>query len=170
MNKKIFGRKLSRSRPAREALFATLARSIILNGKMDTTRAKAKAVQPDLEKYVTVAKKGELAGKRRIMASLDNQRDALDALYTKVVPSFTTKTSGYTRIVSLPRRKGDNAQMVRIEWTEKMIEVKKVEKAAKKHISKEKKVKGPKTTASKAKPVKKEVKKSVKKGAKKTSA
>lgn len=139
MNKKIFGRKLSRSRPAREALFATLARSIILNGKMDTTRAKAKAVQPDLEKFVTVAKKGELAGKRRIMASLDNAHDALETLYTKVVPSFTAKTSGYTRIVSLPRRKGDNAQMVRIEWTEKMIEVKKTVVAPKKHVSKIKK-------------------------------
>lgn len=159
MNKKIFGRKLSRSRPAREALFATLARSIILNGKMDTTRAKAKAVQPDLEKFVTVAKKGELAGKRRIMASLDNQRDALDALYAKVVPSFTTKTSGYTRIVSLPRRKGDNAQMVRIEWTEKMIEVKKTVKAPAKHVSKIKKA----AKVEKKVPAKKTVKKVTKK-------
>lgn len=121
MNKKVFGRKLSRSRPAREALFATLARSIILNGKMETTKAKAKAVQPDLEKFVTVAKKGGLAGMRRVLASLDNQRDAVDALYQKVAPSFITRTSGFTRIISLPRRKGDNAEMVRIEWTEKMV-------------------------------------------------
>lgn len=121
MNKKVFGRKLSRSRPAREALFATLARSIILNGKMETTKAKAKAVQGDLEKFVTVAKKGGLAGWRRVLASLDNQRDAVDALYQKVAPSFTTRISGFTRIISLPRRKGDNAEMVRIEWTDKMV-------------------------------------------------
>ena len=140
MIKKVFGRKLSRSRPAREALFATLARSVILNGKMETTKAKAKAVQGDLEKFVTVAKKGGLAGMRRVLASLDNQRDAVDALYQKVAPSFIKRTSGYTRIIALPRRKGDNAEMARIEWTEKMIEVKKEVVAPKKHASKIKKV------------------------------
>ncbi|HKC04876.1 MAG TPA: 50S ribosomal protein L17 [Patescibacteria group bacterium] len=167
MIKKVFGKKLSRSRPAREALFATLARSIILNGKMETTKAKAKAVQSDLEKFVTVAKKGGLAGMRRVMASLDNQRDAVDALYKKVAPSFTTRTSGFTRIISLPRRKGDNAEMVRIEWTDKMIEVKKEVIKPKKHISKIKAVKGPAKTAPKVKTEKKEVKKLVKKVSKK---
>ena len=167
MNKKIFGRKLSRSRPAREALFATLARSIILNGKMVTTKAKAKAVQPDLEKFVTVAKKGGLAGMRRVLASLDNQRDAVDALYQKVAPSFATRTSGYTRIISLPRRKGDNAEMVRIEWTDKMIEVKKEVVAPKKHVSKIKVVKGPAKTEKKEVKAKTEKVKVVKKGAKK---
>jgi len=167
MNKKVFGRKLSRSRPAREALFATLARSIILNGKMETTKAKAKAVQPDLEKFITVAKKGGLAGWRRVLASLDNQRDAVDALYQKVAPSFTKRTSGFTRIISLPRRKGDNAEMARIEWTEKMIEVKKEVMKPKKHVSKTKKVKGPATTAPKeAKIEKKAIKKTAKRGKK----
>lgn len=141
MNKKVFGRKLSRSRSAREALFASLARGLILNGKMETTRAKAKAVQGYLEKFVTSAKKGDLSGKRRNLASLDNARDALDALYQKVAPSFSGRTSGFTRIISLPTRRGDNAQMVRIEWTEKMIEVKKEVKAPKKHVSKISKVK-----------------------------
>lgn len=49
MNKKVFGRKLSRSRPAREALFAQLTRALILNGKIVTTKAKAKAIQGDVE-------------------------------------------------------------------------------------------------------------------------
>ncbi len=77
MNKKVFGRKLSRSRPAREALFASLARAMILNGKIETTRAKAKAVLGFVEKMVTTAKKGGLSGQRRILADLDNKRDAL---------------------------------------------------------------------------------------------
>jgi len=165
MNKKIFGRKLSRSRPAREALFATLMRSMILNGKMETTEAKAKAVQGTLEKFVTTAKKGELSGRRKILAYLDNANDALNGLYEKVAPSFTKKTSGFTRLISLPRRRGDNAKMVRIEWTEKMIEVKKEVRAPKKHVTRVKKAKVEKKPAVKI--AKKVVKKTVKKATKK---
>ncbi len=140
MNKKVFGRKLSRSRPAREALFATLMRSLILNGKIETTKAKAKAVRGEVEKYITLAKRESLSGRRKIYASLDNANDALDALYKKIVPSFSSKTSGYTRLVSLPNRKGDNAEMVRMEWTEKMIELPEVKKTKKVKIKTEKSV------------------------------
>lgn len=128
MNKKVFGRKLSRSRPAREALFASLIRSLIINGKIETTKAKAKAVQGQVEKFVTLAKKANLADRRRILATLDNADDALKALYKKVVPAFPTRTSGFTRIISLPNRHGDNAQMARMEWTEKMEEPKEAKK------------------------------------------
>jgi large subunit ribosomal protein L17 len=120
MNKKVFGRKLSRSRPARESLFATLAKSMIINGKMVTTRAKAKAVQADVEKMVTLAKKGDIAARRNILGKLDNQREAAEILFQKVAKAFPTKNSGFTRIISLPRRVGDNAKMVRMEWTEKV--------------------------------------------------
>ena len=126
MNKKVFGRKLSRSRPAREALFASLTQSLILNGKIVTTRAKAKAVQGSVEKAVTSAKTGTLAARRNVMGSLDNAREATDILFQRVVKAFDKKTSGFTRITSLPNRTGDNAQMVRMEWTEKVeIESKK---------------------------------------------
>jgi large subunit ribosomal protein L17 len=118
MNKKVFGRKLSRSRPAREALFASMARSVILNGKIITTRAKAKAVQGNLEKMVTMAKKGDLASRRRLLAKLDNAKDALEALFSKVTPALSQKTSGYIKLTTLPPRRGDNARMVRMEWTE----------------------------------------------------
>jgi large subunit ribosomal protein L17 len=145
MNKKVFGRKLSRSRPAREALFASLIRSLIINGKIETTKAKAKAVQGQVEKFVTLAKKGSLADRRRILSTLDNADDALKALYNKVVPAFPTRTSGYTRIISLPNRHGDNAQMARMEWTEKMEEPK-VEKKEKAPKAKPEKAKAKKKT------------------------
>jgi large subunit ribosomal protein L17 len=129
MKKKVFGRKLGRSRPAREALFASLARSMILNGKIVTTKAKAKAVQVNLEKFVRLAKTGEIASLRRVLADLDNARDAMSVLTSKIVPVFTKKISGFTRIISLPARKGDGSQMVRIEWTEKIVEEDKKAKA-----------------------------------------
>ena len=153
MNKKVFGRKLSRSRPAREALFASLTQSLILNGKIVTTRAKAKAVQGSVEKMVTLAKSGSLAARRNVMGALDNARGATDILFQRVAKAFASKTSGFTRIVSLPNRTGDNAQMVRMEWTErvevneKKLEVsKKTEKTKAKEVKKEtKKLEKPKT-------------------------
>lgn len=130
MNKRVFGRKLSRSRPAREALFASLTQALIINGKIVTTRAKAKAVTGSVEKMVTMAKTGTIAARRKVMSNLDNKRTATDILFQNVVKAFSTKTSGFTRIISLPRRVGDNAQMVRMEWTEK-IEVPQVSKVSK---------------------------------------
>jgi large subunit ribosomal protein L17 len=137
MNKKVFGRKLSRSRPAREALFAALIRSMILNGKINTTMAKAKAIQGDLEHIITLAKKADLTSRRKALAYLDNARSVSDLLFQQVGTFFKNRTSGFTRITSLPQRRGDNAKMARIEWTEKVVlsdkklEVSKKEKKAK---------------------------------------
>jgi large subunit ribosomal protein L17 len=151
MNKKVFGRKLGRSRPAREALFSTLIRSMILNGKIETTMAKAKAIQGDLEHMITLAKKADLSSRRRALAYLDNARTVSDLLFTQVGPFFKTRQSGFTRITSLPERRGDNAKMARIEWTEKVVLKAKEKPVVTK--SKEKEVK----------PAKKEVKKTTKK-------
>ncbi len=139
MNKKVFGRKLSRSRPAREALFATLVRSMIISGKIKTTMAKAKAIQGDLEHMITLAKKADIASRRKALAYLDNDRKISDLLFQQVGTFFKTRTSGFTRITSLPQRRGDNAKMARIEWTEKVelkakepkVKVKKAEKTEK---------------------------------------
>ncbi len=120
MNKKVFGRKLSRSRPAREALFSTLIRAMILNGKMVTTYAKAKAVQGDLEHMITLAKKGDLNSQKRALAYLDNAKEVTELLFKQIGPFFAGRQSGFTRIINLPRRRGDNAKMVRVEWTEKV--------------------------------------------------
>lgn len=140
MNKKVFGRKLSRSRPAREALFATLVRSMIISGKIKTTMAKAKAIQGDLEHMITLAKKADIASRRKALAYLDNDRKISDLLFQQVGTFFKTRTSGFTRITSLPQRRGDNAKMARIEWTEK-VELKAKEPKVKKAEKTEKVVK-----------------------------
>lgn len=148
MNKKVFGRKLSRSRPAREALFSALSRAMILSGKIVTTHAKAKAIQGEVEKFVTLAKKGDLSSRRRALSRLDNARDALDALFANVASAFAERQSGFTRIISLPRRTGDNAKMVRMEWTEK-IALSDKSLAVSKKDKKEKSVKSESKTKSK---------------------
>lgn len=159
MNKKVFGRKLSRSRPAREALFASLTRSLILNGKIETTKAKAKAVIGSAEKMVTLAKKGGVTERRMVLARLDNKKDAVERLFGDIAKAFSDRNSGFLRIISLPRRCGDNAEMARLEWTEKVEVTEKIveKKAEKKAETKAKKE--PKTKAETKKTVKKEVKK-----------
>ena len=61
-----------------------------------------------------------ISSRRKVMSNLDNAREATDILFQKVAKAFSAKNSGFTRIISLPRRVGDNAQMVRMEWTEKV--------------------------------------------------
>lgn len=147
MNKKVFGRKLSRSRPAREALFTSLAKALIINGKIVTTRAKAKAVTPDVEKMVTLARKSGITSRRKVMSMLDNSREEVNILFADIAKAFSERASGFTRIISLPKRRGDNAQMVRLEWTEKIenanqkLETSK--KSSEKEVKTEKKVNKP---------------------------
>ncbi|MEK7470573.1 MAG: 50S ribosomal protein L17 [Patescibacteria group bacterium] len=139
MIKKVFGRKLSRSRPAREALFSTLVASLISVGKIKTTKAKAKAVQGEAEKMITLAKKGTLSARRMALSRLDNSKEATHTLFHKVVGAFSNRNSGYTRITPAPSRKGDNAQMVTLSWTEKIdMTEKKVEKVKKPKVQKAK--------------------------------
>lgn len=160
MNKKVFGRKLGRSRPAREALFSTLIKSMIVSGKMVTTMAKAKAIQGDLEHMITLAKKDDIASRRRALSFLDNQKEATDLLFQQVGPNFASRQSGFTRIISLPARKGDNSKMARIEWTEKVTFKVKEPKVKAKKVEEKKTIKIEKT-------VKKTIKKTIKKTTKK---
>ncbi len=150
MNKKVFGRKLSRSRPAREALFASLIRGMILNGKIITTRAKAKAIIGDLDQMVTLAKKADIASRRRALAYLDNGKEITGILFNQIAPFFASRTSGFTRLINLPERKGDNAKMVRMEWTEQ-VEIKDKSKKVKSDESKKEVKKVKKSENKKAK-------------------
>lgn len=154
MNKKVFGRKLSRSRPAREALFASLAQALVKNGKIETTRAKAKAVIPSVEKMVTLAKKGGIPARRKVLSQLDGSREVTDILFSSVAKAFSERQSGFTRLISLPRRHGDNAEMVRLEWTEKIESSSKnleTSKTTDKKDEKEKGKKSDKTVVAKSK-------------------
>jgi len=149
MRKKVFGRHLSRGRKAREALFRSLIRALVLNGKIVTTKAKAKAIVPLAESLVVSAKEGSIASRRRVLAALANDREVTDILFSRVAPAFTKRTGGFTKIILLPPRRGDAAEIVTLEWVEKIViaEPKKEEKTKKE----EKKTTKTKKTASKSK-------------------
>lgn len=121
MNKHVFGKKLSRERSSRELLFVSLIESLVLNNKINTTKAKAKAVIGLIDRLVVLAKKGTLASKRQILKRLKGNKEVSTRLWTSVATTFVNRPSGFTRIVSLAQRKGDMAEMVRLEWTDKII-------------------------------------------------
>lgn len=116
MRKRFAGKKLSRSSGARRALFRALIRAQVLHGKIVTTKTKAKLVQKQLDKIINLTKKGGLAKRRQVYAKLGNDREVTDLLFQKVAPNFKDRVGGYTRIINLPKRRGDAAEIARIEW------------------------------------------------------
>ena len=129
MRKKVFGRKLSRDRGSREALFRALSKALIVNGAINTTKAKAKAVQPSVEKMVKQALSRGISKRRLVYGFLGNDRKVTDEFFNKVLASLSNKSSGYTRIINLPRRRGDAAEMARLEWS---VKIEKSEKKSEK--------------------------------------
>ena len=150
MKKKIFGRKLSRERDSRRALYRALIRALVEHGKIKTTLAKAKSIQPDIDKLVNLGKEGSTSSLRRLYAYLGNDKKTARDFHKVVSPTFKKRTSGYTRIIKLGRRRGDASLVVSLEWVEKVIrpEEKKKEKKEDK-VKKGKKVKEPKKIKSK---------------------
>lgn len=99
-------------------LFANLTRELIRHGRITTTEAKAKALRPYAEKLITKAKKGDLAARRQVLAKLKD-RDLVAYLFEDVAPRFAERNGGYTRILKLAPRKGDNASMALIELVDR---------------------------------------------------
>ena len=120
MVKRVFGRKLSRERSSRELLFVSLVESLVHHGQIKTTKAKAKSIIGLIDRLVVLAKKGTLASKRQVLKRLKGNKEISTLLWTNIAKTFETRNGGYTRIIPLTQRKGDMAEMVRIEWTDKI--------------------------------------------------
>jgi large subunit ribosomal protein L17 len=104
------GRKLSRPLDQRGALVRGQLTSLVLYEKITTTEAKAKEVAPRFEQLVTKAKRGSLADRRAVATVLTTEL-ANRKLFQELVPAMQDRTSGYTRIIKIGRRRGDNAAM-----------------------------------------------------------
>lgn len=116
MRKNVFGRQLKRDTNERKALFKSLMSALVLKERIKTTEEKARAIRGQVEKLVTKAKiKGEAS---RSILSAYLLPNALDKMIKEIAPRFKERPGGYTRIVKLGRRFGDDAMMVLMEWTE----------------------------------------------------
>jgi large subunit ribosomal protein L17 len=107
--------KLSRDSAHRKALLMNLSKEIIEHERIKTTEAKAKAVKPEIEKLITLAKRGDLHARRQALATLSQDKFAVHKLFVDVAPRYASREGGYTRILKLGPRRSDSTEMVFIE-------------------------------------------------------
>lgn len=120
MHHSVFGKKLSRTKNERRRLLQGLARELILKGTVKTTITKAQAVRPLIEKLVTKAKShtsGSIQALRRVLSNKDSEALILSDGATR----FSSRTSGFTRIVKLGTRRGDNAEEVLLQFVDPRV-------------------------------------------------
>ena len=114
MPKPTKGPRLGGSSSHQKALLANLAASLFEHGRIKTTEPKARALRPYAEKLITHAKKGTLHNRREVMKKI-RDKDVVHALFAEIGPFFADRAGGYTRIIKVEARKGDNAPMARLE-------------------------------------------------------
>jgi len=107
--------KLSRDSAHRKALLMNLSREIIDHERIKTTQAKAKAVKPELERLITLAKKGDHHSRRLAMARLGQDKGVVYKLFEEIAPRYAERPGGYLRISKLGPRRSDATEMVVLE-------------------------------------------------------
>ncbi len=106
--------QLGKPADQRRALLRSLATEVIRHGRITTTKVRAKAVQSEVERMITLAKNGSLASRRRAMGYLYDKQ-LVHSLFEGVKDRYGDRNGGYTRILRTVRRRGDNAEMAIIE-------------------------------------------------------
>src|SRR4029077_3906233 len=114
MPKPTKGPRLGGSSSHQKAILANLATSLFEHGRIKTTETKARALRPYAEKLITHAKKGALHNRREVMKKI-RDKDVVHTLFAEIGPFFSDRNGGYTRIIKVEARKGDNAPMAVIE-------------------------------------------------------
>ncbi|ETW23885.1 50S ribosomal protein L17 [Mycobacterium gastri] len=114
MPKPTKGPRLGGSSSHQKAILANLATSLFEHGRIKTTEPKARALRPYAEKLITHAKKGTLHNRREVLKKI-RDKDVVHTLFAEIGPFFSDRDGGYTRIIKVEPRKGDNAPMAVIE-------------------------------------------------------
>ena len=107
--------KLSRDAAHRKALVRTMSKQLIEHERIRTTQPKAKALKPEFEKLITLAKRGDLHARRQAMSQLHQDKFIVHKLFEEIGPRYASRNGGYTRIVKLGPRRSDSAEMVFLE-------------------------------------------------------
>ena len=108
-------RKLGRETRIRRSILAGLTKDVIMHESVVTTEARAKEVRKFVEKMITYGKRGTLVSRRKALAFLHNDKDVVSKVFNELVPKYQDRNGGYTRIIKLKERIGDDALMVRLE-------------------------------------------------------
>lgn len=108
-------RKLGRTNKHRRSMLANLTKDLIMNERIETTETRAKEVRKCFDKMVTYGKNGSLVSRRNALAFLQNDTEAVKKVFDDLAKRFENRNGGYTRILKLTERKGDDALMVILE-------------------------------------------------------
>jgi large subunit ribosomal protein L17 len=108
--------KLSRDASHRKAMLANLCVEVIDHERIKTTEAKAKAVKPEIEKLITLARRGDLHARRQAISTLQHpDKGIIYKLFEEIAPRYAERPGGYTRILKLGPRRSDSTEMVFLE-------------------------------------------------------
>src|SRR6188472_4314743 len=107
--------KLSRDSAHRDALLSNLSKQLIEHDRIKTSQAKAKAIKPEVEKLITLAKRGDLHARRQALSALGQNKFVVHKLFEEIGPRYSERNGGYTRILRLGPRRSDSTEMVYIE-------------------------------------------------------
>jgi len=108
-------RKLGRETRIRRSILAGLTKDVIMHESVVTTEARAKEVRKFVEKMITYGKRGTLVSRRKALAFLHNDKDVTNKIFNELAKRYETRNGGYTRLIKLSERRGDDALEVKIE-------------------------------------------------------
>ncbi|MEX0992536.1 MAG: 50S ribosomal protein L17 [Solirubrobacterales bacterium] len=107
--------KLSRDAGHRRSLKRNLSSQVLQHERVKTTEVKAKVVKPEIEKLITLAKRGDLHARRQALAALNQDKFVVHKLFDEIAPRYSERPGGYTRILKIGPRRSDSTEMVFIE-------------------------------------------------------
>lgn len=108
-------RKLGRESRIRRSILAGITKDVIMNEGVVTTEARAKEVRKFVDKMITYGKDGSLVARRKALAFLHNDTNVVNKVFNELAPRYAERNGGYTRIIKLKERVGDDALTVRLE-------------------------------------------------------
>ena len=111
-------RKLGRTNKHRRSMLANLTKDLIMSEKIQTTETRAKEARKFVDKMISYGKDGSLVARRKALAFLQNDTEAVKKVFNDLAPRYANRNGGYTRILKLTERRGDDALIVILELVE----------------------------------------------------
>ena len=111
-------RKLGRDNKHRRSMLSTLTKEVIMNESITTTETRAKEARKFVEKMITYGKKGDLVSRRKALAFLNNDSKIVDKVFNDLAKRYEKRNGGYTQILKLGERRGDDSLMVILKLVE----------------------------------------------------
>ena len=108
-------RRINREKGIRRSILAGLTKTVIMNGSVVTTEARAKEVRKFVDKMITYGKRGTLVSRRKALAFLNNDTQVVEKVFNDLAKRYESRNGGYTRIIKLKERVGDDALTVKLE-------------------------------------------------------